>query len=248
MANHTITVLAIALLLVPVLGSTTLSDYIKEAYGVSYPPSFGGGTYQYTDGLVINGKTFDISGYSQTIPTQNLTVGVPSSIALKIYDNAGSYTIRSATLYLNIRGPSASVQNSDTSIQYDVLSGKTIIQDPHHFIATATGSASLSGKFAYVTFSITPGSKMNTSDMIVSAVDDKSSVGYSLIVDAVSFTGKTSGDPTHFIDYTHQICTVGEPCQQVCGNHVCAPGEKPQIQVCGNHVCAPGEKPQQPNK
>jgi hypothetical protein len=228
MANRALTILAILLLLVPVLGGTSLSDYVKEAYGVSYPPSFGGGTYQYTDGLTINGKTFDISGYSQTIPTQNLTVGVPSSITLKIYDNAGSYTIRSATLYLNIRGPSASVQNSDTSIQYDVLSGQTIIEDPHHFITTASGSASLSGKLAYVTFSITPGSKMNTSDMIVSAVDDRSSVGYSLIVDAVSFTGKTSVDTVHFIDYSHQICTATLPCLQVCGNHVCAPGEKPQ--------------------
>jgi hypothetical protein len=227
MANRTLTILAILLLLVPVLGGTSLSNYVKEAYGVSYPPSFGGGTYQYTDGLTINGKTFDISGYSQTIPTQNLTVGAPSSVILKIYDNAGSYTIRSATLYLNIRGPSASVQNSDTSIQYDI-SGNTIVQDPHHFIATASGSASLSGKLAYVTFSITPASKMNTSDMIVSAVDDRSSVGYSLVVDAVTFTGKTSVDAVHFIDYSHQICTASEPCQQVCGNHICAPGEKPK--------------------
>ncbi len=226
MSNRTIIILAIILLLIPVLDGTTLSEYIKEAYGVSYPPSFGGGTYHYTDGLVINDKTFDISGYSQTIQTQNLTIGVPSNVTLKIYDDSGS-ALRSASLFLNIRGPNASVQNSDTSIQYDI-SGNTIVQDPHHFIDTVKGSASFSGKFAYVTFIITPGSKMNTSDMIVSAVDNKLAVGYSLVVDAVSFTGKTSWDPVNFIDYSHQICTASEPCKQICGNHVCSPGEKLQ--------------------
>lgn len=228
MANHTITILAITFLLVPVLGGTTLSEYVKDAYGVSYPPSFGGGTYTYTDGLVINGKTFDIAGYSQTIQTQNLTIGIPSNVTLKIYDDSGSYALRSALLFFNIRGPSASVQNSDTLIQYDLLSGNTITQDPHHFIAKAKGSAILSGKFVYATFNITPASKMNTSDMIVSAVDDRPSIGYSLVVNAVSFTGKTSGDPVNFIDYSHQICTASEPCKQICGDHVCAPGEKPQ--------------------
>lgn len=222
------TVLVISLLLVPVLGGTSLSGYVKEAYASSYTPSFGGAISYYSDGLTINGNTFDISGYSQKIQTQNLTIGVPSNVTLKIFDNAGSYAIRSASLFLNIRGPSASVQNSDTLIQYD-LSGNTAVEDPHHFIAKAKGSASLVGKFAYVTFNITPASKMKTSDMIVSAVDDRLSTGYSLVVDAVAFTGKTSGDPVNStVNYSHPICTTTYPCHPVCGNHICAPGEKPQ--------------------
>lgn len=218
---------AIVLLLVPILGNGGLSQY--DAYGSSYTPTFGGGTYHYTDGLVINGKTFDISGYSQTIQTQNLTVGVPSKITLKIFDNAGSYAIRAATLFLNIRGSGVSIQKSDTSVQYSV-SGITAIQDPHHFIGTAKGSISYTGKFAYVTFTLTPHSTMKTSDIIASSTDDRLSTGYSLIIDAVSFSAKTPGNSTLGIDYTHQHCTATNPCQKICGDHVCKPGESPKNQ------------------
>lgn len=222
-----ISALAVILLLVPILGNSGLSEYM--AYGSSYAPSFGGGIYHYTDGLVINGKTFDISGYSQKIQTQNLTIGIPSNVTLKIFDNAGSYAIRTASLYLNIRGPSSSVQNSDTWIQYGLSDKTTIIQDPHHFISNAKGSDSLVGKIAYVTFTIMPHSQMKTSDMIASATDDMLSTGYSLVIDAVSFTEKTAGDPDQSnADYMHQHCTTTYPCHLVCGDHICAPGELPK--------------------
>ncbi|MDE1829767.1 MAG: hypothetical protein KGI25_05545 [Thaumarchaeota archaeon] len=220
--DKTVLTVTISLLLLPIVGG--LEEY--KAYGLFYTPSFGGGTYHYADGLVINGNTFDISGYSQNIPTQNLTLGVPSTITLKIFDNAGSYTIRTATLFFNIRGPSSSVSNSDTLIQYD-LSGKTIIQDPHHFIGSAKGSVTYVDKFAYVSFTITPHSQMSTSNMIVSSTDERLATGYSLVVNAISFTNKTTGSSQSDVDYLHPHCTTTYPCQPVCGDHVCKPGEKP---------------------
>ena len=220
--NKTVTILTIVLLLVPVLAGGSIAEY--KAYGSLYAPSFGGGVYHYTDGLVINGKIFDISGYSQKIPTQNLTVGIPSNITLKIFDNEGSYSIKTASLFLNIRGPSSSVSNSDAWIEYD-LSGKTIVQEPHHFIGKVKGSVNYSGKVAYVSFVITPHSQMAISDLIVSSMDARLSAGYSFVVDAIAFNNKTTTNIT-VIDWLHHHCTTGHPCKFVCGDHICKPGEK----------------------
>lgn len=216
--NKTIAVLAITFLLVPILGQGSLSEFI--AYGSPYGPSFGGGSYHYTDGLVINGKTFDISGYSQKIPAQNLTIGIPSNVTLKIFDNAGSYAIRTATISLQTHGIYSSVPSNVTTIQYN-LSGKTTIQDPDHYIASAKGTAVYSGKFVYVTFTITPHSRMNPSNMIVSSTDNKLATGYSFVMDAISFRS----DPTylHASPYQPQ-CTASYPCIPLCGNHPCKPG------------------------
>ncbi|GEM_PF-971845 len=224
--NKTIPALATVALLVTVFGGNSLAAY--GSYGTWYTPTFGGGQYHYADGLVINGKAFDISGYSQKIEMQNLTVGAPSNVTLKIFDNAGSYSLRTAAIFLNIRGPTSSVANSDTWIQYD-LSGKTIIEDPHHFIDSAKGSVSYSGKLALVEFVITPKSDMKPSDMIVSSTYSRSSTGYSLVENAVSFTGKPGADPSQVnAGYLHEHCTATYPCQQVCGDHICKPGEKPK--------------------
>lgn len=217
--------LATSVLLVTVFGGSCMLAY--GSYSTYYTPTFGGGQYHYADGLVINGKSFDISGYSQKIQTQNLTVGVPSNITLKIFDNSGSYSLKSAAIFLNIRGPTSSVSNSDTWMQYD-MSGKTVIEDPHHFIDSAKGRVDYSGKLAFVTFVVIPRSDMKVSDFIVSSTDSRSSTGYSLVVDAVSFTGKSSDDPLPSnVDYLHSHCTASHPCQQVCGDHICKPGEKP---------------------
>ncbi|MDE1862233.1 MAG: hypothetical protein KGI33_04905 [Thaumarchaeota archaeon] len=220
----TITAIAMVLLLAPLAGSGGL--FGAEAFGSPYAPTFGGGSFHYADGLVINGKVFDISGYSQQITVQNLTVGQPAKITLKIFDNAGSYTIKTAAIFLNIRGQDASVASSDTWVQYDV-SGMTAISDPHHYIEAAKGGVSYSGSFAYVTFTVTPAKPMSVSDMIVSSTDARGATGYSLVVNALSFVGKASGG-TQSISYSHEHCTVTYPCYEVCGDHICKPGEKPK--------------------
>lgn len=72
-------------LIATILVSSTPA-YAINGHGSSYGPEFGGGKLvQYSDGLKINGKSFDISKFSQTIPTQKLYVGDVSDISLKIY-------------------------------------------------------------------------------------------------------------------------------------------------------------------
>ncbi|HJU14194.1 MAG TPA: hypothetical protein VJ792_07045 [Candidatus Nitrosotalea sp.] len=158
-----------------------------SAYAVwTNAPSFGGGTFHYADGLALNGKIFDISKYAQKITTQNLSVGKPVKIALKIFDNDGPTTIKGAAIFFNIRGATSSVSNSDTWIQYD--SRGVYVHDPHHFLGNVTGNESISYPFKYVTFSFTPNSQMKTSDMGLMAWDDHYSSFSVLVTSAVSFS------------------------------------------------------------
>ncbi len=173
---------AILVLLVSVFAVQNQSAYAQWTNA----PSFGSGRFHYTDGLVINGKAFDISGYVQKITTQNLPIGKPSQIALKIFDNDGPTTIKGAALFFNIRGPYASVSNSDTWIQYDQRG--VYVNDPHHFINKVTAGISVAYPFAYVTFQITPQSPMEISDIGIIAWDERYSSSNTLAVDGLSFS------------------------------------------------------------
>ena len=176
----------VVLLLVTSIGGQSLSAYAVY----SNPPSFGGGTViKYSDGLVINGKTIDISKSSQTmmIP-QILTLGKSSTITLKIFDNAGPTTIKSVSLYVNMRGTNLATSSSDTSIQYPMKGNAVSLSDPHKLLGTVTAEYKIVQPFVYVTFHITPIAKIDASNLIVSALDDHRALTNSLIINAIKFS------------------------------------------------------------
>ncbi len=175
----------VVLLLITAVGGQSMSAY--AAY--SNPPSFGGGkSLKYSDGLVINGNTFDISKFSQKLATpQILTLGKSSSITLKIFDNAGPTTIRVVGLYMNMQGTNLA-NKGDTSISYPMNGNAVFLSDPHKLLGTVTAEYKIVKPFVYVTFHITPISKMDTSNLIVSALDDHRALTNSLIINAINFS------------------------------------------------------------
>jgi hypothetical protein len=172
-------------LLVSVIAGQNMSAY--AAY--SNPPSFGGGKlFKYADGLAINGNTTDISKFSQKMATpQILAIGKSSTITLKIFDNAGPSTIKSVSLYMNMQGTNLAT-SGDTFIQYPMKNNAVDLNDPHKLLGTVTAEYKIVGPVVYVTFHLTPIAKMNTSDLIVSAMDDHRSNTNSLIINAINFS------------------------------------------------------------
>lgn len=178
----------IAFVLILFLGGIRAVSADVNGHGVSYGPEFGGGRYyHYNDGLGINGNTFDISNYAQKIDTQTLYVGVPAQIKLKVFDNAGTYAIQGVAIFLNIRGSSASVVQSDTWIQYDKYGGVTT-NDPYNILGNVKVDVVDKNPVVYVTFHITPKSPMHTSDMIVRALDYRLSTGDVLVTNAIKIS------------------------------------------------------------
>ena len=181
--------LKIASFTVVLLLVTSVAGQNLPAYAVHYNhPSFGNEVLtRYADGLTINGKTFDISQFSQISPsTQILPIAKSSTITLKIFDNAGPTTIRAVQLSLNIHNKHFS--KSDTTIIYSLKNNAIYLTDPHQLLASVTADYKIDQQYAYVTFYITPNGKMDTSSLIVSAMDDKRAVTNARIIDAIQFS------------------------------------------------------------
>jgi hypothetical protein len=173
----------IVLLLVASIGGQNLSAHAT----FFNPPTFGGGVLKYTDGLTINGKTFDISAFSQKMITpQILPLGMPSTITLKIFDNAGPTSVKWAGIYMNMQGTDMS-NSGDTSISYP-LNQDLYISDPHNLLGKVTAEYKIEQPFIYVTFHITPTAKMDVSNLIVSSIDDHRAVTNSMIIDGIQFS------------------------------------------------------------
>lgn len=187
---------AIVIALVMALAGVNSSAYGLSGHGVSYAPSFGGGdprsslgglTYHFHDGLTINGDTFDISKYVQTIPTETLYIGTPTSITVKMWEFGGTYQIQGAALMLNVRGYNPNPGQSDTWVQYSKISGVTV-HDPNGFLGPVKADVTYDKNFMYVTFHFTPQKPMNTSWMIVTAWDKQLSIGTAKISNAVNIS------------------------------------------------------------
>lgn len=162
--------------------------YAIWGHGVSYGPQYGAGPYDaYTDGLKINGISFDISKSPTTIPTQKLYVGTTNMITLKIYHHASPKFINHVALFMNSNDSVPATYKSDTSIAWDRYSGVTIT-DPHGMIKSATANVTYDSQHMYITFQIKPASTMDTSHLIIQSWDNKLSVGTEIVMNAIKIS------------------------------------------------------------
>ena len=162
---------AIFLILFSSYVGTTSNAYAVWGHGISHGPSFGHVyDYTYTDGLKIDGKTFDISKFSQSASsTETLYVNVPSTITLKVFHTDGVQYLEHVALYItNSNDPT--VYSNGEWIAYDKGTGLTI-NDPNKLFKSVTMSTSSQGHFMYLTFKITPQASLDTSNIIVKAYD-----------------------------------------------------------------------------
>jgi hypothetical protein len=171
-------------LIATVLVSSTPA-YAINGHGVSYGPEFGGGKLvQYSDGLKINGKSIDISKYSQTISTQKLYINNTSRINLKIYHHDGPQNIQHVIVFMNLNGNNPQSYQSDTRIEFDKTNGVSVV-DPNNVFKSVTAKTTYDGNFMYLNFKIVAKSPMSTTDLIVRAWDRNLSSSQVIILDAV---------------------------------------------------------------
>ena len=86
------------------------------------------------------------------------------------------------------RGPNLSTSPDDTAIVYFMDKQQISIKDPHKFFGKVTADYNRNGPFMFVTFHITPVSKMDTSDLSVAAMNYKRAFVSSLLIDAIQFS------------------------------------------------------------
>ena len=161
---------AIFLILVSSYVGTNSNAYAIWGHGISHGPSFGHVyDYTYTDGLKIDSRSYDISKFSQSIPTQILYVNVPSLITVKVFHTDGVQYLEHIQLYITSSNDPTVYSNGEW-VAYDKGTGLTT-NDPNKLFKSVTVSTSSQGHFMYVTFKITPQAPMDTSNIIVKAWD-----------------------------------------------------------------------------
>ncbi len=171
-------------LIATVLVSSTPA-YAINGHGASYGPEFGGGSLvQYSDGLQINGKSIDISKYSQTISTQTLYINDTSDISLKIYHHDGPQNIQHVIVFMNLNGNNPQSYQSNTRIEFDKTNGVSVV-DPNNVFKSVTAKATYDKNFMYLNFKIVAKSPMNTTDLIVRSWDRNLSSSQVVILNAV---------------------------------------------------------------
>jgi hypothetical protein len=159
--------------------------YAINGHGVSYGPEFGGGKLvQYSDGLKINGKSIDISKYSQSIPTQKIYVNNPSDITLKIYHHDGSQNIQHVIVFMNLKGNDPQSYQSNTRIEFDKTSGVSVA-DPNGVFKSVTAKATYDTNYMYLSFKIVAKKPMDTTHLIIRAWDRNLSSSQVVVLNAV---------------------------------------------------------------
>ena len=116
-------------------------NYIGEvdgSKGDDSPPTLGvlEGRQIIKDGLIINGQTFDVESFSQTIPAQSFDGDKQISITLLIHENSGIGGLEYVELALDVSGADSGSsrvsavwnQKSDGTQTVEVIDYQTIFQ------------------------------------------------------------------------------------------------------------------------
>jgi hypothetical protein len=152
---------------------------------VSYGPEFGGGKLvKYSDGLQINGKTIDISKFSQKITTQKLFIDSASDINLKIYHHDGSQNIQHVIVFMNLKGNDPKSYQSNTRIEFDKTNGVSVA-DPNGIFKSVTAKATYDTNFMYVNFKIVAQKPMDTTHLIIRSWDKNLSSSQVVVLNAL---------------------------------------------------------------
>jgi hypothetical protein len=145
-------------------------------------------------GLMINDQSFDISGFTQTIPTQMLVVGQPVTVKMMIYENSGTSALRYASFavadYKGERDQTqkariAFIQNFDGTQKLDVLDFDKMLTNVKY---TATPVDSFR---TVVEFTFEFAAPVQKSSIILEAWDDSRSSRKNVLLDAIQVDEKS---------------------------------------------------------
>lgn len=168
------------------------------------PPSFGGSSYHFSDGLTLtqgSDKTvFDISHYNQEIPKQVMVTGEKVNMTFKTFESYNVNGVIHMGLYLIPRGQDMITPNSIASIVWD-KGGSVEIRDLNHILSNATASSNSDNSFQYTKFSFIPTKSYDKMSFLVRAWNDHRYTIDARVHDAVETPPVIKTLPTGVIKY-----------------------------------------------
>ncbi|WP_148702614.1 hypothetical protein [Nitrosopumilus piranensis] len=145
-------------------------------------------------GFTINGKTYDVENFEQTIPTQIIKTGEPVEISLKIFDNSGPQYLKHVELvlgnehvfdsYVWRQMPIADIAWSQT---FDGIESVEIT-NTENLITDVSVEAKIDGAFNVLKFQFTPTTTFDTSHIMVKMWDQNRSYWLNNFYDALEIS------------------------------------------------------------
>ena len=161
------------------------------------PPTLGvdsSGKVFVENGFTINGKTYDVGHFEQTIPTQTVKTGEPVEIILKIFENSGPQYLKHVELvlgnehvfdsYVWRQMPTANIIWQQTFDGIESIE----INDPENLITDVNVEAEIDGTFTILKFQFTPTTTFDTSHMMVKTWDQNRSYWLNNFYDALEIS------------------------------------------------------------
>ncbi len=130
------------------------------------PPSFTLGFRPDEHPISINGTTFKLDNFQNTIPTQLLHTRKSFLLQVMLYGDYGPSSVQHVALYTNLRDQKRELQDSDTFIIWD-KNYHLEISDPNKFFGPVTVNPVAHGNKLEVDFDIIFANEMPTSDIII---------------------------------------------------------------------------------
>jgi len=160
-----------------------IRDFINDDFDPHIPLEPITDTYEDFDlPLSINGNSFALGGYENTLVPQTVEPGKPIEFTLVFYT---TFEIAHTSLNFNL-GPTRTIAGSDTQVL--LYKDKFEIVDPNGNIATATGSLNNDGDLKRVaTFSLTLSDTIqwSNSDLVIRTWNDNLNSGDIIVYDAI---------------------------------------------------------------
>jgi len=179
-----------SILLIPSIGISFASHGEDESSsgggcsGDCTPPTLGqdsSGVVFVEGGFTINGKTYDVEHFEQTIPTQTVKTNEPVEITLKVFENSGPQYLKHVELvlgnehvfdsYVWRQMPTADIAWQQT---FDGIQSVEIT-NPENLITDVNVEAESDGTYTVLKFQFTPTMEFDTSHMMVKMWDQNRS-------------------------------------------------------------------------
>lgn len=145
-------------------------------------------------GLTINGESFDVSGFSQTIPTQTLTVGQTNTVKLTAYENSGTNSLRYVSISISdYKGERDQTEKARIAFTQDFEGTQKLdILDFDKILTNVKYNATQVDSFTtvvYFTFDIAK--PVSKSALIIESWDDARNARKNILLDAIKVEEKS---------------------------------------------------------
>lgn len=189
-------ILLAAILIAPILAHESFAENSK-CDGDCEAPTLGtldDGKVIVEKGLTINGQVFDITGFTQTIPSQNLVVGQQNTVKLIVYENSGAKFLRYASFALaDYKGERDQTQKAKIVFMQDFAGTQKLdILDFDKVFANVKYNATTTDSFTTViefTFDIVK--PVSKSSIIIEAWDDARNARKTVLLDGIQVDDKS---------------------------------------------------------